>query len=482
MDKNDESNDAEIYRIDYKVPHSLDQFFYSRKFISLVVGPVGSTKTTAGLMKILRHASMMAPDRKGIRKSHAVWVRNTKEQLHDTSIPEFIKWIPDGIMGTWHKTYNEFLIKTGDIECKVLFRALDEERDARRLLSLQTSFLIYDEFREINSRVFLDSHARPGRYPSQKDNGVGCVTDTGESNAHVWGMSNPPDMGSFWEGYINNPPENVDITLQPSGLSLEADWKQYLREGYYEEISKGKPQNWVDIYVHAKFGRSLSGQPVFPCFNLDNHVSETELVPNSRENNQLTIAVDAGRRPAVVIGNMDYKGKLIIYASLHAEGLDAQRFIRERLKPFLQNRFPEFYPIIVIDPSAFYASDTDGRAVTDIYLSEGFKVEPARTNKITPRINSVEYFLTRTLGEEHCVMIDPVNAASLVTALAGKYRYKINRRGDIDDKPEKSHPWSDLADCFQYICMYYEGGKMFNYNDGSELARPIKKISSLGWT
>ena len=47
------------HEINFEVIKSLDEFFYSEKFISLAVGPVGSTKTTAGIMKILHHAARM---------------------------------------------------------------------------------------------------------------------------------------------------------------------------------------------------------------------------------------------------------------------------------------------------------------------------------------------------------------------------------------------------------------------------------------
>ena len=110
------------HEIDFEVIESLDDFFYSEKFISLAVGPVGSTKTTAGIMKILHHAARMAPCKDGIRRSRTIWVRNTREQLRDTSIPDFLKWIPDGIMGSFLKTEYKFVLKVGDIECEVLFR------------------------------------------------------------------------------------------------------------------------------------------------------------------------------------------------------------------------------------------------------------------------------------------------------------------------------------------------------------------------
>ena len=79
-------------------------FFLSEKFISLVVGPVGSGKTTAAIMKIAYHAKRMAKATDGIRHSKAVWIRNTNEQLKDTSIPDFLSWFPDGIAGSYLKT------------------------------------------------------------------------------------------------------------------------------------------------------------------------------------------------------------------------------------------------------------------------------------------------------------------------------------------------------------------------------------------
>ena len=63
-------------------------FLTGENFIELICGPVGSTKTTASIMKIAYHASKMAACRDGIRRSRAVVIRNTREQLRDTTIPD----------------------------------------------------------------------------------------------------------------------------------------------------------------------------------------------------------------------------------------------------------------------------------------------------------------------------------------------------------------------------------------------------------
>jgi hypothetical protein len=469
------------HEIDFEVIESLDDFFYSKKFISLVVGPVGSTKTTAGIMKILHHAAEMAPCKDGIRRSRAIWVRNTREQLRDTSIPDFMKWIPDGIMGSFLKTEYKFVISVGNIECEVLFRGLDDANDVRRLLSLQASFFIFDEFREIHPDIFNAAQGRLGRYPDKMMNGVGCKTDSGEPNAHLWGMTNPPDVDTFWEDLLTNPPENVHVTIQPSGLSPEADWTKFLPDDYYDNLAQGKTEDWIDVYINAQFGKSLSGQPVFRSFDRSSHVAKTAIKPLYSDD-PLLIGVDAGLTPAAVIGQVAYDGRLIVYDALISDGMGALRFVRERVKPLLANKFPGRRTVVVIDPAAFQRVQTDERTVADIWRNEGFFVKPARTNSVAARISAVDSFLTRVVDGKFGLVVDPETASSLVQALAGKYRYKINSKGVRDESPEKSHPWSDVADAFQYLCLHADGGEVFGGASREDQRREVVKVSSRGWT
>ncbi len=470
-----------MHEINFEVIESLDDFFYSKKFISLAVGPVGSTKTTAGIMKILHHAALMAPCKDGIRRSRAIWVRNTREQLRDTSIPDFLKWIPDGVMGSFLKTEYKFLLKVGDIECEVLFRGLDDANDVRRLLSLQASFFVFDEFREIHPDIYNAAQGRIGRYPDKMMNGVGCQTDDGEPNMHLWGMTNPPDMDTYWEDLLTEPPENVHVTIQPSGLAPEADWTQFLPDDYYDNLAQGKTEDWIDVYIHAQFGKSLSGQPVFRSFDRAVHVSKTELTPMFTDSS-LIIGVDAGLTPAAVIGNVAYDGRLVVYDSLISDGMGALRFVRERLKPLLVNKYPGRRALIIIDPAAFQRVQTDERTVADIYKNEGFTVRPARTNSVAARISAVDKYMTRIVDGKYGFLACPTHATNLIQALAGKYRYKINTKGVRDEKPEKSHPWSDVADAFQYMCLHADGGEVFGAMNFSNQRKSVVKVSSGGWT
>lgn len=473
-------------QINLKVVASLDDFFFNEKFIGLAVGPIGSTKTTAGIQKILYHAARMAPCLDGIRRSRAVWVRNTREQLRDTSIPDFLKFFPDGQYGSYLKSEMKYVIRVGDIECEVLFRGLDDAQDVRRLLSMQASFGILDEFREINPQIFEQLQGRLGRYPDgmlvphkpewgvdSKGNPVqGCVTEDGKSNKLLWGMSNPPDMDTYWEDFLSEPPANAHVTIQPSAFAPEADWLHFLPTDYYENLAEGKTEDWVDVYIHAKFGKSLGGLPVFRSFNRDVHIAKAPLKFNPIAAEPLLVGLDIALNPAAVIGQLAHEGRLMILDDLHASGMGVLRFLRTKLKPLLTTKYPGARVLIIVDPSGVRRMDTDEETVVRIIKAEGLAVKPAKTNRLAPRIAAVDNFLTRTVdGAKPLLQIDP-GCQMVIKALAGKYRYKLKKDGQQEDEPEKLHPWSDIADALEYLCLHADNGSIF----GGQMIAAAKQV------
>ena len=446
--------------LSFTPPGSLARFFLSRKFVSFAVGPYGSTKTTAGLMKIAYEAARMAPCSDGIRRSRCVVVRNTRQMLTDTTLKDFLKWFPDGVAGNLKKTGLEFTLRWADVECEVLFRGLDDQNDVRRLLSLQLSFGVIDEFKEVHPDIYEALAGRVGRYPDKvivppkpqwgvDDKGDpigGCVDDEGHSMKKVWGMSNPPDADTWWETTLSEPPDNMHVTIQPSGLSPEADWVHLLDSGYYESLAElhAADPDWVDVFVHGKFGKSLQGHPVFRCFDKETHVAKE---PIKAQLQPLVIGVDAGLNPTAVVTQQSYDGRILVLDAITgiAGGMGALRFAREMLKPLLNNKYPGKNLVLIIDPAAFQRAQTDEKTVADIFKAEGFTVKAAKTNTISARLAAVETFMTRTVDGKAGFLIDP-GCTTLIMALRSKYRYRINNKGDREDSPEKSHPWSDY--CF----------------------------------
>ena len=114
----------------------------------------------------------------------------------------------------------------------------------------------------------------------------------------------------------------------------------------------------------------------------------------------------------------------------------------------------------MVDPAGVQRAQTDERSVADIFKAEGFVVKAAKTNSIAARLAACESYMTRTVGDKQALLVSP-DAELLIKAWSGKYRYKINTKGERDDKPEKSHPWSDIADSAQYLCLHADGGGIF---------------------
>lgn len=262
--------------------------------------------------------------------------------------------------------------------------------------------------------------------------------------------------------------------FQPSGLSPDADWLDNLIDDYYTNLAQGKSEDWVDVYIHAKFGKSLSGQPVFRAFNRDIHVAKNTLSPSRASTQPLIIGFDCGLTPTAVIGQVDYQGRLLVFDAIPSEGMGALRFVREKLKPLLANKYSGLSVIVVADPAGQQRAQTDERTVFDVLRAEGLVVRASRTNSVAARISAVDSYLTRLVDGKPGLLIDP-GAVELITAMNGKYRYKINTKGEIADSPEKTHPWSDLADAFQYLALHADGGASFG-GSWKTPARPVQVV------
>lgn len=480
-------------QLNYEPVASLAPYFAGTAMQNFAVGPVGSTKTTASIMKVAWEAAQVAKSRDGIRRSRYAVVRNTRQQLLDSTIKDWLKWLPDGPAGTFLKTDMTFQLRFDDVHCDVLFRGLDDANDVRRLLSLQLTGAFMDEFREINPDIFNALTGRLGRYPDgllvpprpewgldHKGNPIqGCVNDRGRPMKRIWGSTNPPDMDTFWHEYLSNPPPEVNVVLQPSGLAQDADWIDLLPTDYYEDLMVGKTEDWIDVYVHGKWGKSLAGQPVFKSFSRETHVAKQALRYIKSAAHPLVVGMDFGLNPSAVIGQIDPFGRLLILASLTSDGMGLTRFIQTKLRPYIAQKFPGATVVVVGDPTGVTRASTDERSCYDVLKKEGFRAVPARTNSIVARVAAVDTYLLRQVDGKPGVLLDPVETRSLITALGGGYRYKFKKDNSLEDNPEKNIH-SHVADAMQYLCLHADGGLRGMLM--STAKKPVKVVSARGWT
>lgn len=241
----------------FRAPPTLADFMVSDAFVRAVVGPVGSGKSSACVVELLRRAVAQAPGPDGVRRTRWVVVRNTYGQLRDTTRKTFEQWIPSE-WGQWHEQQFSWRIdgkRLPDgttLDCEVLFRALDRPEDVKKLLSLELTGAYINEAREVPRHVLDVLTSRVGRYPSKAQGGPTWFG--------VWLDTNPWHVGHWgYRLFSLDRPEGHALFEQPGGRSAEAENIDNLPPGYYARICHGKDAEWIAEYVDSKYPDSDRG-------------------------------------------------------------------------------------------------------------------------------------------------------------------------------------------------------------------------------
>lgn len=450
------------HAVNYVPPATIAEFIREytpgELFFNWILGPVGSGKTTGIFFKLIYMAALQAPSpRDGIRRSRAVVVRNTMPQLRDTTLTSWNYWFKDGQAGSWRASESKFVLKYDDVECEVLFRPLDTADDVARVLSLEVTFAIIDEFVQIDKTIIEALSARCGRYPPQIDGGA--------TNWGMWGSSNPGNEDSWWYDKLEEPdnrPSNWTYFKQPSGFSRFAENLDNLpgRAAYYTSLADGKSDHWVKQFIEVEWGYSLDGTPVLKTFQPLIHVNKRPVLFNPH------LPLVAGYDPglggsALIFGQMDLNGRLLVTSELVQEGYGTDRLCKERLTPHLRMKYPELREFIIApDPAANGRKDSDEKSSVDTLKKNKFVVKFPNgdmNNRLEPRIQAIENFTTRITPAGPALVIDP-SCKVLIRALTTGWRYRAKRAGqdagEVALEPDKNR-YSHPADGFGYLCRYF---------------------------
>ena len=434
--------------VTFKSPPTVGRFMLDKFFIRFIIGPVGSGKSVGCIMELLRRAREQAANARGLRQTRFAIVRNTLQQIKQTCLADIEMWIkPIAHYKVSDQTiYVTMNLPDGTkVESEWLLMPLDTKEDVKRLLSLNLTGAWVSEFREIPLDVIDGIVGRLGRYPAKA---IAPLTWHG-----LIGESNPPDEDSEWfhKLEVERPP-NWNVFKQPGGMDPAAENRENLPDDYYENLVSNNSPDWVDVHVHAKYGKSLSGQAVFrSTFRPDFHISKIPLF--ATPGLPLMLGQDFGRTPAALISQIDTRGRLLVLREVNSVDMGIELFITSTLRPVLYQFYMGFTAFMVADPTGRYKGQTGEESPFDALKRLGFKVYAAPSNELEPRLRAVEQQFLRSIDGGPSVLIDGTNCPNLVQALKYHYRYRRKKDGELDEKPEKTHPWSDLADDLQYLCL-----------------------------
>ena len=462
-----------------KFPPVVSAYMQSDARHRFILGPFGSGKSVGSQWEIPRRAAMQAPGPDGMRRTRFAVVRNTRPQLRDTTLKTWLEWFPDGTLGRWHSTTNTYMIKQNDIECEVVFRPLDDAGDVKNLLSFELTGAYLNEFRDIVREITEGIDGRIGRYPrtitaEESEDGKAY----GPTWMGMWGDSNFPAEGSYWERMCEGidpddpkkkKPNGYAVFKQPAAMFRNLDGtyrdnplaenRSHLPADYYRRLIENKTDDYIRTYVMCEYGRSLGGKPVHPMFNRDIHVAKQPLKADRA--NLLLVSADFGLTPAIVVKQQNAFGQVLTLDEIVTFGMGIERAVEEKLLPLIRQKYDGFDIFVTGDPSGNSGSQSDETSCADIfrrYKNKGLgRIKLAWSNSPVHRQGATDHFLSR-LGDYGRPMyqVDP-GCVWLIEALSGKFMFKKFKDGRESSEVDKND-WSHIGDANQYGDMYWERG------------------------
>lgn len=489
---------------------TMEKFHSSDKFVRGLLGPIGSGKSVACCVEIMKRATEQKiiyndeyPD--GIRKSRYAVIRNTYRELIDTTMETWFDWFPKGI-GLWRAmdmkwTLNKRLDDGTQLHLEVIFRALDRPDDIKKLLSLELTGGWINEAREVPKQVLDMLQGRVGRYPAftsfddipedildevydRMDQGdtfsdlpkrlldhlpfIGIIMDT-----------NPPDEDHWWYTlFEEDTPKGFELFHQPSAVRGQGENLRNLMPGYYNNIMQGKDQEWINVYVHGQYGFIIDGKPVWPEYKDDIHHTQDELPLAG--SGTIYVGIDFGLTPAAVIGQIVTSGQFQIIDELVTEDMGAVNF-GKLLHEKLNREYCGCQIEIYADPKGEDRAQTDETTPFEILWNQGIEAWPTYTNDWTIRREAVADYMQRLDFRGRPAFIIGPKAKMLRKACSGGYKYKRMQVSGVEryqDKPDKGR-YSHVGDACQYMFLGAVGGERVigGYGkqeiDQSELQRGI---------
>ena len=451
---------------EYRASPTCWAFHESPAFIRGLMGPIGSGKSVACCVELMKLATEQEPSNDGKRYSRWAIIRNTYRELLDTTTKTWFDWFPKEL-GTWRAGDMEFHMDVGDLNIQFLFRALDRPDDIRKLLSLELTGAWINEAREVPRAVLDMLQGRVGRYPSMRDGK--CPT----RNCIIMD-TNPPDTDHWWYRlFEEEKPDDWELFKQPSGLRRGGENLANLPAQYYTRLKQGHDQAWIDVYCHGQYGFVKDGKPVYPEYQDDVHCLKEHpaiFKPKAGATPLIYVGIDFGLTPAAVMSQQLPDGQYQALTELVTEDMGALKF-GELLAQHLRSEYSGCEFEIWGDPAGEQRSQADEKTPFKVLKALGIPARPAPSNDPIIRRESVaKAFTTMTMTGKPRLVISP-RCKQLRKAYAGGYKYRrLQVSGDDKymDKPDKNR-YSHVAEAHQYL--------MVGAGEGRTLIQPSVDVS-----
>lgn len=442
----------------------LEQFYYCMAENQIITGPLGSAKTTTVCYKQSRLMMMQEPNRKGIRPTRSVVIRNTFPELMSTTAKDFMTIFED--MGTYKGGGLEppsytmtFNMKDGtSVHHEMLFIALDMPKHVKKLRGHQFTWAWLSEAKELSKEIVDMADMRRGRYPSLQLGGViptwsGMIGDTNQCDEDHWLYHYQEVLAPRGEL------EDWAFFVQPGGvIKKHGRWVRnpkaenlanldLLAPGYYDKRIQGKAEDWIKVNLGNEYGFVSDGKPVHPEYTDSLHSCENvDHLPTE----PIVLGFDFGRTPACAILQLIGQSWYCL-DEYCATGMSAARFAPGLLS-YLNQNYPGCEFIGWGDPAGNNAGEVVENSAIEILNLNGIPCEPAPSQDPLQRRAAVSQPLTTVGMNGRPRLMICKKAAMIRKGLAGKFCYRrLQVAGDekFMDAPDKN-AWSHPVEALEY--------------------------------
>jgi len=465
----------ESLNLDFSQSPTVWKFLSDDSFFRGLMGPVGSGKSYACAAEVMLRANQQPPSPKdNIRYTRCVVVRNSYPELRTTTLKTWTEIFPESQWGSlrWSPpiTHHIKLPPRDDypgIDCEVIFLALDQPKDVRKLLSLEITFAWVNEARELPLAVVQGLTHRVGRYPTRAHGGApyrGIWADTNPmDDDHWWHVlaEKEPVRGRYKWTFYKQPAGMIEAVADAPGAvpaagrfwqpNEKAENVQNLVAGYYEQMLGGKDLDWIQCYVGAQYVFVKEGRPVWPEYSDTTMVQEGMAVDARLP---IHIGLDFGLTPAAVFGQRTADGQWRIFFELVTDDMGLERF-GQLLLYELNTRFTGSEPMIWGDPAGSKRDEIFEVTSFDHLRTLGLNARPTASNDFQVRREAGAAPMIRLVGGKPGLLIDP-GCRRLRKALAGGYHFKrvgisggTDRFRDVAHKDANSH----VGDAYGYLTL-----------------------------
>ena len=438
-----------------------------------------SGKSFVCAAKVMIRAVQQAPSpADGIRYSRFVIVRNSYPELKTTTLKTWGDLFPENIYGpilhTPPITHHIKLPPRGDaagIDCEVIFLALDQPKDVRKLLSLELTGAWVNEAKELPKAVIDGLTHRVGRYPTKRDGGAtwhGIWMDTNPMDDDHWWFrlaEKEPIGGRYAWKFFKQPGGIIEVPSDQLPEMPEANdhvfscgkwWKinpkaeniKNLPPGYYLQQLAGKNLDWIRCYAKGEYTYVQEGKPVWPEY--DDNIMSAEVEPDP--NLPIQVGLDFGLTPAAVFGQRHPNGQWRVLHEVVTFDMGLERF-GSALMAELHLRFPKYDIRVWGDPAGLQRDAIYETTAFEFLRSLGLKAEPAPTNDFKARREAAAGPMGRMVMGKPGLLVNK-SCKLLRKSLSGGYHFKRvavgaghERFKDTPNKNEHSH----VGDAFGYL-------------------------------